>query len=170
MAVILDDASFNRLVTMHHYAEAQISDTPAANSPPTDKELDAIMHFNILISGRVCASEEDQDPRDGAERIADERMRQLNEHGWTEQHDNTHDKGELGYAAAVYALPPWEREVETVREMWPWEVEGHGPDPTPFKFSEREQPDSVKLRIRELEKAGAFCAAEIDRLERIETR
>lgn len=170
MSVVLTDGSFAHLVTMHHYAERVMSLTHSEPYGPrvvlrTDEKEDrALMHFNVLISGRVCASEEGADPRDGIERIADERMRQFNDLGWSAEHDDDHDRGELSYAAALLAEPPWERQPDVVKEMWPWETGA----PTIGKFSERNQPDNVKLRIRELEKAGALCAAEIDRLERLE--
>jgi hypothetical protein len=68
-------------------------------------------------------------------------------------HDDDHDKGELASAAAVYATPPEHRarNESAWRAMWPagWH----------FKPS----PDD---RIRELVKAGALIAAEIDRLQR----
>jgi hypothetical protein len=87
----------------------------------------------------------------GAERIVAERQRQVSEEGWTPEHDDQHDLGELARAAACYAtprllggsLPP---------QDWPWAVKWWKPTPND--------------RIRELEKAGALIAAEIDRLLR----
>lgn len=177
MSVFLTDEAFNRLVTMHHYAEAAMS---LAHASPydtvgvlrTDKDQDeALMFFNVLISSRVCGSEEGDDPRDGIERIADERMRQLNELGWTDDHDDKHDRQELTYAAAILSMPPWEREgLEMIREMWPWDDTDPADLPPKGKFSDRELPAQITLRRRELEKAGALLAAEIDRLDRLAAR
>jgi hypothetical protein len=91
----------------------------------------------------------------GIERIADERQRQIELWGETADHDTDHDRDELARAAAVYAVPFGKDGVrvgwrETAKNLyWP-----HGWDFHP----------SPANRIRELEKAGALIAAEIDRL------
>lgn len=77
----------------------------------------------------------------GAELIAAERQRQVEAEGWTPEHDDEHDNGELARAAAVYTMP------ELHDEWWPWSEGWYRPG-TP---------------IRELTKAGALIAAEIDR-------
>lgn len=64
-------------------------------------------------------------------------------------------------AAVVYAMPPEERANEILRQnfaelLWPWDWHW-------FKPAGRK---TVKGRIRELVKAGALIAAEIDRLQR----
>jgi hypothetical protein len=90
----------------------------------------------------------------GAERIAWERARQVQEEGRTPEHDDGHDGQELAMAAATYLLCS---DIERVNlsalghELWPW------------------APDSPKVtgdRITNLVKAGALIAAEIDRLDR----
>jgi hypothetical protein len=90
--------------------------------------------------------------RDGAQRIADERQRQIRAEGYTPEHDDEHECGELAEAAGCYAL--------RVDHHWPmeWECVHLRAQPTPAQ------------RIRELEKAGALIAAEIDRLLRAEAR
>ena len=81
----------------------------------------------------------------GIELIAEERQRQIDEEGWTAEHDDEHEGGELADAAAAYALgDDW---------FWPWS-EG-------FK-----QYDYKHDLIR----AGALIAAELDRLIRMEAR
>jgi hypothetical protein len=92
----------------------------------------------------------------GAELIAAERERQVSAEGWTPEHDDQHTRGELAKAAGVYAMPAnasW-KEV-----AWPWEPES-------FKH----KPPTREGRIRELTKAGALIAAEIDRLHRVESQ
>jgi hypothetical protein len=112
----------------------------------------------------------------GIQRIADERNRQANEEGHTPGHDDRHEAEELAQAAVCYALPQYARNEVPVKydpyggyqacavreaeffvpELWPW-------SPADWKPS----PDgSYRYRIRELAKAGALMAAEIDRLER----
>ena len=89
----------------------------------------------------------------GIERIAAERQRQIEGEDYLPEHDLAHHKAELARAAAVYALPPEERHRAIWKSsllvmLWPadWRI--------------KESTD----RVRELEKAGALIAAEIDRL------
>jgi hypothetical protein len=96
----------------------------------------------------------------GAEMIAAERQRQIEQEGWSAGHDKIeHDSGELAAAAICYALHPFSDERRggdfrvpagsVVPVGWPWEPEWWKPTP--------------KDRVRELVKAGALIAAEIDR-------
>ena len=97
----------------------------------------------------------------GAERIAAERKRQIEEEGWTDIHDDDFCHEELAEAAVCYALPKKYR-VATIlfpsprnlfEVLWNWDIKYWKP---------------TSDRIRELEKAGALIAAEIDRLLRLE--
>jgi hypothetical protein len=88
----------------------------------------------------------------GLELIAEERQRQIESEGWTDEHDDTHDGEQLARAAVCYAVPRFWRSVMIVDLMWPWNKSWWKPS-----------PDN---RIRELAKAGALIAAEIDRLHR----
>lgn len=81
----------------------------------------------------------------GVELIAQERHRQISEEGWTAEHDRQHCDGSLAIVGAWYALPPDNRDGLP----WPWSPASCKPDPN---------------RIKELVKAGALIAAEIDRL------
>jgi hypothetical protein len=94
---------------------------------------------------------------DGIERIASERKRQIEEEGWTAEHDDQHEDSGLAKAAASYAYPRTEGEhLSWKAALWPWADGWYRPCPN--------------NRIRELEKAGALCAAEIDRLLRLKER
>jgi hypothetical protein len=95
----------------------------------------------------------------GIERIAAERKRQIEVEGFTAEHDDQWEAGELAQAALCYCMEPPDPEeilygvVEaSVPDEWPW-------DSSWWKST----PEN---RIRELEKAGALIAAEIDRLLR----
>lgn len=116
----------------------------------------------------------------GVTAIAVERDRQVTDEGWTAAHDDQYVHDELAMAAATYALPPGDREVR-------WFVEAHGGAGQPVDVERPEwvrparacfewQSDSPRTwplpdawfkpsadRIRELAKAGALIAAEIDR-------
>jgi hypothetical protein len=108
----------------------------------------------------------------GAERIAAERKRQVEEEKWSPGHDDTHDYGELAWAAVCYAAPDlvFERKEYATEirftDPWPWDEE----------YDKRPMDGNTVLvnatlptedRIRQLEKAGALIAAEIDRLLRV---
>lgn len=88
----------------------------------------------------------------GIELITEERQRQIEKHGWTAEHDAEHSNNELSKAAIVYASDSQVRENSNIIDwLWPWEREWWKPTP--------------ENRIRELQKAGALIAAEIDRLQ-----
>lgn len=81
--------------------------------------------------------------------------------GWTKQHDTEHEGEQLAVAAACYALPPSLRDLEwseegqppaLVPKLWPWEDKWWKPKGV-----------TNEARIRDLVKAGALIAAEIDR-------
>lgn len=94
----------------------------------------------------------------GVELIGLERQRQLDAEGWTPEHDAKHSDGALALAATSYAAPPFTGFRSPGREAngfppdtWPWADEWWKPTPDD--------------RVRELTKAGALIAAEIDRLQ-----
>lgn len=92
----------------------------------------------------------------GIELIAEERQRQIEKEGWTPEHDAHHDTGDLALAAAAYASAELYRRTtsegcDNTPHIWPFEREWWKPTPND--------------RIRELQKAGALIAAEIDRLQ-----
>lgn len=87
----------------------------------------------------------------GAELISAERERQILKEGWNATHDdNEHGDGELVYAAICYAgTHPDGDNIEP--EDWPWHSKWWKPSMD---------------QVRNLVKAGALIAAEIDRLLR----
>lgn len=85
----------------------------------------------------------------GVKLIAAERQRQVQEEGWTPEHDDEHAGGQLAVAGAVYAFP---HAPTGVPSIWPFQTWWWKPTPDD--------------RVRELVKAGALIAAEIDRLLR----
>ncbi len=101
--------------------------------------------------------------KSGIELISEERNRQIQEEGWTPTHDDSHTRSELSHAAAYYALDPRKRThfPEYEKDLWPWNKSW-------LKTSCKYDPNDNPLdRIRELQKAGALIAAEIDRLQRL---
>jgi len=88
----------------------------------------------------------------GIELIAEERQRQIEEEGWTAEHDAEHKEGEMAVAAACYAYPNYDEDWAVQSQLqWPWEKHWWKPSGD---------------RKRDLAKAGALIAAEIDRLQR----
>jgi hypothetical protein len=78
-----------------------------------------------------------------------ERQRQVNQEGWTPEHDDEHDAGELAAAASCYADPTIATTFLPTR--WPWDREWWKPTD----------------QRRNLVKAGALIVAEIERLDRL---
>lgn len=106
--------------------------------------LNAKLDVDSFISGEVGHT--------AVELIANERRRQVTDEGYTAEHDADHVDGALAYAAAFYALPD---DGESRAEFWPcW-----GARPARAETSEK--------RLRELVKAGALIAAEMDRLRAV---
>lgn len=103
---------------------------------------------------------------DAVKLIADERSRQQSQEGWTIEHDDCHECGELAQAAACYAIGKrikyfngWisfhgNGEEPRLTKLWPWGDDWWKP--------------SAGDRIRDLVKAGALIVAEIERLQRKE--
>lgn len=86
----------------------------------------------------------------GAKLIAEERRRQVEEEGWDAKHDAQHSPGDLSYVARCYTSV-YIHENTPLPEGWPWNVEYWKPS-----------DDKIKNLVR----AGALIAAEIDLLLR----
>jgi transcriptional regulator with XRE-family HTH domain len=91
----------------------------------------------------------------GIELIAVERKRQIEEEGFTAEHDDQWQQGEIAQAAATYASLPYQvgMWINWRKLHWPWDIKWYKPETD---------------RIREMVKVGALAAAEIDRLQRLE--
>jgi hypothetical protein len=86
----------------------------------------------------------------GAELIKEERLRQQIKLGWTSEHDRIeNNNGELLEAARCYASLVAQHDPD-LEHCWPWDAKYWNPSGNP---------------IRDLVKAGALIAAEIDRLQ-----
>ncbi|MGZ4968069.1 MAG: hypothetical protein ACXV8O_01520 [Methylobacter sp.] len=105
--------------------------------------------------------------KNGSKLIADERRRQIEQERYSLEHDDNENPGALATAAICYATmaasgPEMRQAIRTQTENrilpkhWPWE----------YQYWKPGEDDSNKSRIRELVKAGALIAAEIDRLQR----
>lgn len=133
--------------------------------PPCD-QLDAIdgedsARWQMLRAiRRACGEDPGPDHLSGAELIMAERERQQSQEGWNAAHDDEHDCRELAYAATDYLMfytgegqPGSEpEEGKTPSRYWPFEPQAWKPSDDP---------------IRNLAKAGALVASEMDRLLRL---
>lgn len=110
---------------------------------------------------------DDANMKTGIELIAEERARQITEEGWSVAHDSMrHKEGELTNAALCYAtvgsaqlrgssVEEWPVDVfsdDTITD-WPWEPQWYKPSPH---------------AERNLVKAGALLAAELDRIRNVD--
>jgi hypothetical protein len=98
----------------------------------------------------------------GIEIISAERSRQGFEEGWTSSHDDQHTDQSLAQAAACYAWPA--PRPPAVKKAWPWDQYLWKPSTQTLRNG---APENIDGRIRDLAKAGALIAAEIDRLQRM---
>lgn len=101
----------------------------------------------------------------GIELIAEERQRQIEKEGWTKEHDAVQSRGELLDAARCYIIASdachYSKNNDTFKggyrpgegtpDTWPWEEKYWKPTGDP---------------VRDLVKAGALIAAEIDRIQK----
>jgi hypothetical protein len=97
--------------------------------------------------------------REVVERIKAERLRQVEAEGWSPDHDDGHDGGELGKAAGCYAL-------YAIRPPNDLRFRGHPPPGWPW----HPQWWKPKDPVRDLERAGALIVAELERLQRLADR
>lgn len=127
----------------------------------TREYSDAVQIMALIDRARSLSTARDA-LRVAVSDIAAERQRQVDVEGWSEAHDDEHDLGELGLAAALYALP---YEAEVAGEKLLSQDDYLGLDMAlsiACKWDLKPERD----RRRRLVKAGALIVAEIERLDR----
>ena len=87
-----------------------------------------------------------------AQDVLAERERQTSAEGWSHDHDDDYDCGELADAAACYASPYWlvGKSIDEPPHNWPWDASWWKP----------------RTPREDLVRAGALILAEIERLDR----
>lgn len=145
----------------HHLAQVEMElqvthEAHAQADAEVDRMAEQLSHCLQEITRR--ATQWHNRPQ-GVQLIEAERVRQIAEEGWSVDHDDAHDSEQLAKAAAAYALPPSTRQVFRGRgrgrpAWWPWQAKWWKPGD----------------RKRELVKAGALIAAELERVMRAELR
>lgn len=133
------------------------------NPPSRCKECGEFFKFpnHAPVGTKICkCPSKYKEP--GATLIAKERKRQIEVEGWDAEHDEDHTSMCLATAGASYALDVVSKHAEVSKgwkeifkqrsiELWPFDEEWFRPTP--------DDP------VRQLVKAGALIAAEIDRIQ-----
>src|SRR4051794_28113659 len=94
-------------------------DNPADDVQPTKEEYEAWEREQQPAPEAVASP--------GVALIEAERRRQITQEGWTSEHDDQHDSGEMALAAALYASPTllYEKDeranVVAFKDPWPWD-------------------------------------------------
>lgn len=146
---------------LSHDREAiELAATILEQSKDNDTRMVASDLRAIVATGSCVAPVSTTQPRAIAD-VAAERQRQKAEEGWTEQHDDGHDSGELACAGAAYALnagcllyPLNGTPLDEPPEFWMWDRKWWKP----------------KDARRDLIRAAALIVAEIERLDRAASR
>lgn len=113
-----------------------------------DVVLELVSRFNAVEMARAA--------QDAAQDVLAERARQISEEGWTPEHDDCNDGGEMAQAAACYALNAAGWQTGALRGCWPMKWMASW-----FKTTSPR---------RDLVKAGALILAEIERHDRAALR
>ena len=95
----------------------------------------------------------------GIARIAAERRRQIEVEGHPAAHDATNDPGELAGAGAAYAV-----NAACLLSPYHGTPRDEPPESWPHQWDRAHWKPSIDKPIRDLERAGALIAAEIDKL------
>ena len=90
-----------------------------------------------------------------AQDVLAERQRQIEVEGWTPEHDDEHNRGEMAIAAGCYALHAGGAALySSPPVIWPWNAAWWKP----------------KGKRRDLVRAAALILAEIERLDRMDEK
>jgi hypothetical protein len=115
------------------------------------EKLELVEAFRNAIIAATEAKVREEYAGVGVGLIASERKRQVEVEKWSSEHDDEHDKCELWRAARSYLVFAYAGERDDIPVGWPWDEDDWNPSEDP---------------IRNLVKAGALIAAEIDRVTR----
>ena len=138
------------------------------NTDPSGNPTDGPeIPFKAATADRLPRNALDRAPLSvGADAIANERCRQIRAEGWTEQHDDGHTTGDLVDAALCYAAVAAAEVRGSSAKEWPVELfDGFHDSIVEWPFDDDDYKPSNDP-IKNLIKAGALIAAEIDRLHR----
>jgi hypothetical protein len=142
---------------MKEHASADVKTTVRAM---LDIHCGDMMEVEVELAARTAELEEARkDAANKSQAVRDvvaERERQQSAEGWTSEHDDEHDGGELASASASYAIDAAEqlrsrgRPITRVPLCWPWDMGWW-------------KPKGPRI---DLVRAAALLIAEIERLDR----
>lgn len=127
---------------------AAMQDAGWQNSAIRQADLDKVERVVRIFLTATPPAAPVQALTNAARDVLAERQRQIGVEGWTPEHDDEHDSGEMAIAAAFYAMAY--RSYEDGRVRWPWDDKWCKP----------------KSQRHNLVRAGALILAEIERLDR----
>lgn len=96
------------------------------------------------------------------EDVITERQRQIEKEGWTTEHDDQHDSGEMAGAAACYAIHVNQRQWVMGTEL----QHSYATEPVPFEWPWDPKWWKPVTPRRDLVRAAALLLAEIERIDR----
>ena len=96
------------------------------------------------------------------ELVKDERVKQINKHGYTHEHDDGHTDGSIADAAACYAATAQVYKIKEFNELFPMK--------TLYPWGMRYFKKEEKSRKDQIITACAMLMAEWERLDRIEKK
>lgn len=104
----------------------------------------------------------DSIPLFGYELVTRERIRQITQEKFGEEHDDEHTDGSMAIVAALYAVEGVDETISVLKKTSGPIIDAW-PDSWDERWDKREEHD----RLRQLSVAGALICAEIDRLQRL---
>lgn len=116
--------------------------------------MDGLHIYEDDVAESIAVTKRNTGLTKAAADVLAERRRQQEQEGWTPEHDDVHDVGDLAVAGACYAAKAAGRglhRADSVPALWPWSSEWWKPT-TPR---------------RDLVKAAALILAEIERMDRL---
>jgi len=166
---VLTNYGYSYSITDGGWVSADLATIVSENRSPYQRQIQLYnpdkweaheKNIATLVSAGIA--EREKKTLSGVELIAQERKRQIDVEGFSAEHDDELINGELSDAAACYALSP-EYLAMTVDDggsllhtVWPFNMEWY--------------KQTMGDRKRDLSKAGALIAAELDRLIRMEAK
>lgn len=145
LAAQLQQASRSALLLADDLARAERIVNILVKYMPTSQ----MIHARLEINAEAMQAPNPATP--AALDVLAERRRQREHEGWTLEHDDVHEGGELAEAAMCYADPTAHCQLG-IPHQWPWVADWWKP----------------RDRRRNLVRAGALIIAEIERIDRAE--
>lgn len=123
--------------------------------------LNQLIELGNKAAGFHATANSDDGATQAARDVLAERQRQIIAEGWTPEHDDKHDSGEMAGAAGCYA-----RHVNARSWVVGMESDDYADEPAPDAWPWDEAWWKPTTPRRDLVKAGALILAELERIDR----